>query len=90
MTNEQFNKYQTLKKEIEPIKSFLNWCGKRYRRKGIGQYHMRLIKKKFCIGRKGIGAIESTIVEIPIELQDRIIDVIEEYFDEKQKELDEI
>ena len=90
MTNEQFNKYQSLKKEIEPIKSFLEWCGKRYKCCFIGQYPMRLIKKKFSIGQKGIGAIDSTIVEIPIELQDRIIDIIEKYVDEKQKELEKI
>lgn len=90
MTNEQFEKYQSLKKEIEPIKDFLEWCGKKYRCCGIGQYSMRLIKKKFSIGRKGAGLIDSTIVDIPIELQDRIIDVIEKYVDEKQKELDEI
>lgn len=90
MTDEQFNKYQSLKKEIEPLKNFLHWCGKRYRCKGISQYHMRLIKRKFNIGRKGIGLIESTIVDIPFDLQDRIIDVIEDYVDEKNKELDEI
>ena len=90
MTNEQFEKYQSLKKEIEPIKDFLEWCGKRYRCYGIGRYPMRLIKKKFCIGRKGSLIMDNTRVEIPIELQDRIIDVIEEYFDEKQKELEKI
>ena len=88
MTNEQFEKYQALKKEIEPIKAFLEWCGKRHRCYGTGKFPMRLIKKKFCIGRKGMGVIDSTVDEIPIELQDRIIDVIEEYVDEKQKELE--
>lgn len=90
MTNEQFNKYQTLKEEIKPLIEFLEWCGKRYRHNFIGQYNMRLIKKKFRIGRKGVGAIEDTIVEIPFELQDRIIDVIEQYIDEKQNELEKI
>ena len=90
MTGEQFTKYQSLKKEIEPLISFLKWCGKRYKYCGIGQYPMRLIKKKFSIGRKGIGAIDDTIVELPFELQDRIIDVIEQYIDEKQNELEKI
>ena len=90
MTNEQFNKYQALKKEIEPLICFLKWCGKKYKCYGTGQFPIRLIKKKFCIGRKGIGLLDSTVDEIPIELQDRIIDVIEKYVDEKQKELDEI
>ena len=31
MTDEQFEKYQTLKNEIEPLKEFLEWCGKKYR-----------------------------------------------------------
>lgn len=90
MTDEQFNKYQALKKEIEPLKAFLEWCGKKYRCYGIGQYPMRLIKKKFSIGRKGNLIMDDTIVEISIELQDQIIDVIEKYVDEKQKELEKI
>ena len=90
MTNEQFEKYQALKKEIEPIKEFLEWCGKKYRCYGIEHYPMRLIKKKFSIGRKGNLTMDNTRVEIPIELQDQIIDVIEEYFDEKLKELEKI
>ena len=90
MTDEQFEKYQTLKNEIEPIKEFLEWCGKRYRCYGVHPYPMRLIKKKFSIGAIGNSLLDSTIVKLPIELQDRIIDVIEEYFDEKQKELEKI
>lgn len=75
MTNEQFNKYKSLKTEIEPLKEFLEWCGKKYRCYGIGPYPMRLIKKKFRIGGKGNYLLDNTRVEIPIELQDRIIDV---------------
>ena len=34
--------------------------------------------------------IKSTEINLPSELKDRIIEVIENYVDEKQKELDEI
>ncbi|MEE1011197.1 MAG: hypothetical protein U0L11_04070 [Acutalibacteraceae bacterium] len=90
MTGEQFTKYQSLKKEIEPLISFLKWCGKRYKNHIVDKFPIRLIKKEFRIGRKGVGAIEDTIVEIPFELQDRIVDVIEQYIDEKQNELEKI
>lgn len=90
MTEKQYKKYTELKKEIEPLKNFLFWCGKKYRCTSVGHYQTRILKKKFCVGRVGCGCIENTEVKLPDELQDRIIEVIENYVDEKQKELDEI
>ena len=90
MTQQQYDKYTELKKEIEPLKDFLFWCGKQYRCTSVSHYKTRILKKKFCVGRVGVGAIENTEVKLPDELQDRIIEVIEQDVDEKQKELDEI
>ena len=90
MTEIQFKKYKELTEEIEPLKNFLFWCGKKYRCSSVGSYQTRILKKKFCVGRVGCGAIESTEVKLPLELQSRIVDVIEQYVDEKQKEIDEI
>lgn len=88
MTELQYQKYRLLKEEIEPIKNFLSWCGNKYRDKYVSFYGMRLIKKEFKIGRKGYGAIPNTEVTIPYELQERIVEVIEQWVDEKQRELD--
>ena len=92
MTDEQYQKYAKIKEEIEPIKDFLFWCGHKYSSRGYGGYETKLIRKKsiFSIGRVAYGGMTSMDVKIPLELQDRIIDVVEQYVDEKQKELDEI
>ena len=90
MTEKQFDKYKELQEKIEPLKDFLFWCGNKYHCGSVSKYGMRIIKKKFCIGRVGFGVIKSTEINLPSELQDRIIEVIENYVDEKQKELDKI
>ena len=90
MTDKQFKEYQKLSNEIQPLKSFLYWCGNKYHNDMVSFYQTRIIKKKFCIGRVGAGFMENTEVNLPLILQKRIIDVIEQYVDEKQKELDEI
>lgn len=90
MTDKQFEKYKKLKEEIQPLKNFLYWCGNKYHCDIVGRYQTRILKKKFRIGRVGSGFMESTEVELPQELQSRIIEVIEQYVDEKQKQLDEI
>lgn len=89
MTDNQFNRYKELKDEIAPLKEFLFWCGIKYHAGWISRRQMRIIKKKFCVC-KDFGPIENNEVKLPLELQNRIIDVIEQYVDEKQKELDEI
>lgn len=92
MKKEQYEKYGKLKEEIEPLKEFLSWCGDRYHCKHVSHYFCRLIIKslKFFIGRVGYGAIGSTEIELPLELQKRIVKVIEDYVDEKEKELEQI
>ncbi len=93
MTEQQYNEYKTISAELETLKDFLFWCGKKYKNNLVGLRETRLIKKKkrrFDIGRVAYGAIESTEVKIPVILQERIIEVVEQYADELQKKLDEL
>ena len=92
MTEQQYKDYERISKELKPIKDFLFWCGERYKCDSVGKYDCRLITKvkDFLIGRKGNRAIESTEVELSDELQDRIIEVVEDYVAEKEKELEQI
>lgn len=83
MTEKQFNEYKKISEEIKPIKEFLKFCGDKYAHWAGSQYNFALTIKKPL--RNG-----NDIYELPWVLQDRIIDVIEQYVDEKQKELDEI
>lgn len=87
MTEQQYKEYERISEEIEPIKKFLFWCGERYKCNSVGKYDCRLITKvkKILIGRKGYGAIGSTEVELSEELQDRIIEVVEDYVAEKER-----
>lgn len=45
MTKEQYKHYQEITKEIEPIKSFLMWCGDRYKEKTICKPFFNIITK---------------------------------------------
>ena len=92
MTEGQYEEYKNKKEELNPIKEFLYWCGIKYKGIHINQYKARLIGKRYVIkiGRKGRGAIGETKVDLPKDLQDKIIGVIEDYVEEKEKELSDI
>lgn len=89
MTKEQYDKYEEIKKDLEPIKDFLFYCGNKYHEKGVFYFLTKLIiKRQFRIGtRKSMDNIEFVV---PRDLHNRIIDVIEQYVDEKEKEMEEI
>ncbi len=76
MTEKQYRDYVKLKKEIEPLEDFLFWCGDKYHGALVGNYPIRLIKKRFYIGRKGREAMEDDIFEIPETLKYQIIKTI--------------
>lgn len=92
MTEGQYEEYKNKKEELNPIKEFLYWCGIKYKSDYVAKYKARLIGQKAIIkiGRKGIGAIKGMEVDLPKDLQAKIIGVIEDYVDEKEKELSEI
>lgn len=98
MTKEEFEKYRKINNEITAIKKFLSFCGtKKYRRVDNHPFSLRAFKpvKKhrnpFELHIKHLMPIEYLDeADIPDDLQDRIIEVIEEYVEEKEKELDEL
>ena len=89
MTEQQYYEYQKKKKELDEIKDFLFWCGKRHR-KCLGEYDSKIIVDKLLFGRVGFGAIGSQNFVMPRELRDRVIAVVEQYVDEKELELQNI
>lgn len=89
MTKEQYNKYKQIETELAPIKNFLSYCGNKYHEKGFRYFLSRLIIKRQV--RIGINKfMDNQIFDVPRELHDKIIDVIERYVDEKEKEMQEI
>ena len=93
MTEEQYKKYQALTQEIKPVKAFLCWCGDRYRERTIGQYpfSIKVFGNKFSFRAKRYWVSETdNTFDIPFELQSRIVAVVKQYMDEKEKELEDI
>lgn len=97
MTKNQYEEYKKLNDEIENLKLFLFYCSKKY------QYHMfytyylfslipiKKFSKHFKLRIKDITRRENDkTFDISKDLHDRIINVIEEYVDEKEKELEEL
>lgn len=91
MTEEQYKQYDQKVKQLAPIKDFLKWCGNKYRGKGLSKYFFSLkaIRRNFSLERKCEIAKENTYT-IPYELQQRIVKTIEDYVDEKEKDLEQI
>lgn len=89
MTKEQYNKYNQIETELKPIKDFLFYCGNKYHEKGVRYDLIRLIiKRQFRIGTRKI--MYNKDFDVPKDLHDKIIDTIEQYIDEKEKEMQEI
>lgn len=89
MTKEQYNKYEEIKRDLEPIKDFLFYCGNKYHEKGVRCFLSELIiKRQIWIGTRRI--MNNREFAVPRDLHNRIIDVIEQYVDEKEKEMQEI
>lgn len=98
MTKEQYEKYKKLNEEVENIKNFLFYCGKRYRHSTYVKrflfniLRVKIFEKRFKLNMPNapLWWDEDISLDIPEDLQERIIDVIEDYVDEKEKELEEI
>ena len=93
MTKEQHEKYERLSRKIAPVKKFLFWCGDRYKEEAVSLYcfSIKTIGRKFALmARRHWCSVEDNTFEIPHDLQQRIVAVIEQYIDEKEKELQEI
>ena len=93
MTNKQYEKYKEIENEIRPLKNFLSWSGKRYKNKmtGLYRFSIKRIRMNFVLYMRMHFCSESeNTYEIPIDLQNRIIEVIEKYVDEKEQEMNNI
>ncbi|MBQ7756678.1 MAG: hypothetical protein IJ401_05205 [Oscillospiraceae bacterium] len=93
MKKEQYEQYTKINKEVEHLKDFLTWCGKRYKNKSVGKYPFKIATKtkKFDLIRKMYFSSETkNTYEISDELQNIIIETIEKYVDEKEQELQDI
>ena len=93
MTREQHEKYERLSEKIEPVKNFLFWCGERYHEDAVTKYpfSIKTIGRRFSLmARRHWLTVENNTFELPHDLQQRIVSVIEQYIDEKEKELQEI
>lgn len=91
MTEKQYRDYCHLKQEIEPIKNFLFWCGNKYICKGVNRYKFSLVALFKRIAVQFISPSgEKEKCELPPELQNEIIKVIEDYVTKKEQEIKEI
>ena len=93
MTEEQYKKYGKLFSELQSVKTFLSWCGDRYKDQAESKYRFKIITKakNFFLYRKWYSAnMEENTFEIPEDLQKRIVLVVEKWVDEKEKELKNI
>lgn len=89
MTKEQYERYQDIEKEIKPIRRFLFWCGERYHDKTVGKYQFSLktAVNRFLMrtNRHWVSESENEF-QLPEELQRRVVKVMEDYLEEKEKE----
>ena len=92
MTEKQYQKYQAIETEIKDVKRFLGWCGNKYHScQGKYPFMVRMLRKRFAlVDKRPWKNIDDATYYIPQELQKRIIDVIEQYVDEKEQEKNEI
>ena len=97
MTTEQYEKYKEIREEIKPIKNFLEWCGT-YPHKDLNVGKYRFSLRTLFSKNKGVAlyremyaaGVSDNTFEIPKELQNRIIAVVENYVEEKEMELERI
>ena len=93
MTKEQFELYSKIEYEIKDVRNFCFWCGNKYRNKYINKNRFNIVtkfKNIFLYKKSHVNTKEENTFNIPIELQERIIEVVENYLDEKEEELRKI
>lgn len=92
MTEKQYKRYQEIETEIKDTKCFLGWCGNKYHSyQGKYPFIVRMLRKGFAlVAKRPWKNIDEATYYIPQELQKRIIDVMEQYIDEKEQEKNEI
>ena len=79
MTKEQFEFYRKIENEIEDIRKFLFWCGKRYHGKCVSKFGFNFLtkgKELFIHRNSSLSTSEENTFNIPIKLQERIIEML--------------
>ena len=86
MTVEQYKKYKEVEEEIRPLKTFL----KGFCTRSSSCPTLIFTKPKLKFKRRQTCVPDVCEIEISNELQNRILKVIKQYIDEKEKEQEEL
>lgn len=90
MTKEQYEEYTKLDDKLKGVRDFCFWCGNRHHDKYVSTFYFNIITKgkELFLHRKCSTSLEeNNTYQIPMDLQERIIQVVESYLDEKEQEL---
>lgn len=91
MTEKQYKEYDKITEELKPVKGFLYWCGDRYREATKHKFHMFTKAKHFFLDKKIYSCWEDEdTIELPEDLQRRVVKTIEDWVEEKEQELEKI
>jgi hypothetical protein len=86
MTDKQYKKYKEIEEEIKPIQTFV----KGFCTRSSSCATLIFTKPKFKFKRRQTCVPDVCEIEISNELQNRILKVIKQYIDEKEKEQKEL
>lgn len=86
MTDKQYKKYKEIEEEIRPIQAFVKGFCTRF----SSCPTLIFTKPKLKFKRRQTCVPDVCEIEISNELQDRILKVIKQYIDEKEKEQREL
>lgn len=86
MTIEQYKKYKEVEEEISPLKTFLKGFYTRFNSCPT----LVFTKPRLKFKRRQTCVPDVCEIEIPSELQSRILEVVGQYIDEKEKEQEEL
>lgn len=89
MTEKQFEEYTEIKKEVDKLKEFLAWCGNKYN-PHCNSYRAKIIGKKKTISIAARLLCSNIELQLSTKLQNAIIDVIEQYVEQREKDMEAI
>lgn len=86
MTDKQYKRYAEIEEELESIRLFI----KGYKHIKLPFIKLFFAKPKFRLKRKQYSLCDAYDITVSGALQEKIIAVIEQYVDEKEKEQEEL
>lgn len=84
MTNEQLERANHLKKDIQELEYFIGCAERRWTGKFIKQ------TEKYIFKANGCGALEKVEYNLNTDMKDKMLDVLREHLKEMKTELDNI